>query len=189
MTSMLWGISLGPGRGAKNIFGVQALLYGRWTDPLWTHRFATPASMRQSDPKKEGLNACTTFCKTQPSSIHWLSSPIFPWPSGVRPSRIAIPHNCHNRPNRRWCTFFKSAYLFPQRTRNGLLSGKFIQRIKTLNTPKKTQSTPKNTKYVIWIKKSTPKKQTCQKLITFAICEFIFQNIDDHHRSLPLSQI
>ena len=158
MTSMLWGISLGPGRGAKNIFGVQALLYGRWTDPLWTHRFATPASMRQSDPKKEGLNACTTFCKTQPSSIHWLSSPIFPSPSGVRPSRIAIPHNCHNRPNRRWCTFFKSAYLFPQRTWNGLLLGKFIQRIKTPSMPNKIPSTPNKTQSTPTKIPSTPNK-------------------------------
>ena len=37
-----------------------------------------------------------------------------------------ISHNCHNR---RWRTFFKPAYLFPQRTRKGLLLEKFIQRI------------------------------------------------------------
>ena len=41
------------------------------------------------------------------------------------------PDNCHNRHNRRWCTFFKPAYLFPQRTQNGLLLRKFIQRVKT----------------------------------------------------------
>ena len=41
------------------------------------------------------------------------------------------PDNSHHRHHRRWCTFFKPAYLFPQRTRNGLLLGKFIQRIKT----------------------------------------------------------
>ena len=41
---------------------------------------------------------------------------------------MIIRDNSHNRHNRRWCTFFKPAYLFPQRTRNGLLLGKFIQR-------------------------------------------------------------
>ena len=43
----------------------------------------------------------------------------------------SIPDNCHNPHNLGWCTFFKPAYLFPQRTRKGLLLGKFIQRIKT----------------------------------------------------------
>ena len=45
--------------------------------------------------------------------------------------RVLTPDNSHDRHDRRWCTFFKPAYLFPQRTRNGLLLGKFIQRIKT----------------------------------------------------------
>ena len=44
---------------------------------------------------------------------------------------LNTPDNSHDRHDRRWCTFFKPAYLFPQRTRNGLLLGKFIQRIKT----------------------------------------------------------
>ena len=44
---------------------------------------------------------------------------------------VSIPDNCHNPHNLGWCTFFKPAYLFPQRTRKGLLLGKFIQRIKT----------------------------------------------------------
>ena len=44
---------------------------------------------------------------------------------------LTIPDNCHNPHNLGWCTFFKPAYLFPQRTRKGLLLGKFIQRIKT----------------------------------------------------------
>ena len=38
------------------------------------------------------------------------------------------PDNCHNLG---WCSFFKPAHLFPQRTRYGLLLGKFIQRLKT----------------------------------------------------------
>ena len=42
---------------------------------------------------------------------------------------LIIPHISHNRHNRRWCTFFKPAYLFPQRTGKGLLSAKFIQRL------------------------------------------------------------
>ena len=41
-----------------------------------------------------------------------------------------IPDNCHYRHYRRQSTFFKPAYLFPQRTLNGLLLGKFTQRIK-----------------------------------------------------------
>ena len=49
----------------------------------------------------------------------------------VRTSHVDTPDNSHDRHDRRWCTFFKPAYLFPQRTRNGLLLGKFIQRIKT----------------------------------------------------------
>ena len=44
---------------------------------------------------------------------------------------LSIPDNCHNPHNLGWCTFFKPAYLFPQRTRKGLLLGKFIQRITT----------------------------------------------------------
>merc|ERR1712055_1170248 len=42
-----------------------------------------------------------------------------------------IPDNCHNPHHLGWCTFFKPAYLFPQRTRKGLLLGKLTQRIKT----------------------------------------------------------
>ena len=33
----------------------------------------------------------------------------------------SIPDICHNRHNRRWCTFFKPVYLFPERTWKGLL--------------------------------------------------------------------
>ena len=40
-----------------------------------------------------------------------------------------IPDICHHRYHQRWCTFFKPAYFFPQRTRMGLLLAKFIQRI------------------------------------------------------------
>ena len=42
-----------------------------------------------------------------------------------------IPDICHHRHHQRWCTFFKPAYFFPQRTRMELLLAKFIQRIKT----------------------------------------------------------
>merc|ERR1712208_226385 len=68
------------------------------------------------------------------------------------------PHNLGR------CTFFRPAYLFPQRTRKGLLLGKFIQRLKTqictffvmkvldapsqiINVRKTTSQCQTNTKY------------------------------------------
>ena len=42
------------------------------------------------------------------------------------------PDISHYRHYQRWCTFFKTAYFFTQRTRKGLLLAKFIQRILTL---------------------------------------------------------
>merc|ERR1712212_863864 len=94
---------------------------------------------------------------------------------------VNIPHNCHHPHHLGWCTFFKPAYLFPQRTRKGLLLGKFIQRIKTqictffcdekytkytkqklstklLNTSNKTPSTPNKTPITPNKTQSTPTK-------------------------------
>ena len=39
-----------------------------------------------------------------------------------------IAHFSHNRHNRRWCTFFKLADFFPQRTQKELLWAKFIRK-------------------------------------------------------------
>ena len=44
-------------------------------------------------------------------------------------NKFTIPHISYTRHNRRWCTFFKPAYPFPQRTGKGLLPAKFIQRL------------------------------------------------------------
>ena len=59
-------------------------------------------------------------------------------PEAVKVSRLTsqtnelqwtIAHISHYRHYLRWCTFFKPAYFFPQRTRKGMLLAKFIQRI------------------------------------------------------------
>ena len=42
---------------------------------------------------------------------------------------LCIAHISHYRHYRRWCTFFKPAYFFPQKIQKGLLLAKFIQRI------------------------------------------------------------
>ena len=98
---------------------------------------------------------------------------------------LSIPHNCHHPHHLGWCTFFKPAYLFPQRTRKGLLLGKFIQRIKTqictffdekytkytkqklstptkiLNIPNKTTSTQNKTPSMPNKTPRTPNKTPC----------------------------
>ena len=64
---------------------------------------------------------------------------------------MCTAHISHNRHNRRWCTFFQPAYLFPQKTGKGLFKKVYSENIthkipytpnKKLSTPTKKPSTP-----------------------------------------------
>ena len=56
------------------------------------------------------------YCEKN-DSLEYFSKMSYLWPKNLL--RVSgTPDNCHNRHNRRWCTFFKPAYLFPQRTQN-----------------------------------------------------------------------
>ena len=51
-------------------------------------------------------------------SVQQLSQDLF-LAFGIYSYTKTIPHICHHRHHRRWCTFFKPAYLFKQSTRKG----------------------------------------------------------------------
>ena len=95
---------------------------------------------------------------------------IYPYPSQIL-LIMFIPHNSHNR---RWCTFFKPAYLFPQRTRKGLLLKNKTPSMsnKTSSTPNKTQNMPNKTQST---PNKTPSTPSTPSISRFPCCiSFIF---------------
>ena len=86
----------------------------------------------------------------------------------------------HNRLNRRWCTFFQPAYLFPQKTGKGLFKKVYSENIthkipytpnKKLSTPTKKPCTPTKISSTTTKIPSTPTK----KLRCFVARQFSLQ--------------
>ena len=128
------------------------------------------------------------MCNTKVRRLHTLYTPYIHCVVLHRKCQIiTIPHISLNRHNRRWCTFFQPAYLFPQKTGKGLFKKVYSENIthkipytpnKKLSTPTKKPSTPTKISSTTTKIPSTPTKipsTPTKKLRCFVARQFFLQ--------------